>query len=298
MRAARWWTRSALVVLTAGGLVDIAGMPAWAEDAEQVAEQVAVAGRPVPSTRLFLRPTPSTKVAAVGMLRPGQPIGVACQVQGQRITDSSAGSSTTWDRLITGQYVSDVYVQWQDGRPAVPSCPASASASASASAQANTGPATPQEQFVAWVATFAKPLQAANGIPAAVTIAQAILESGWGRSQLTMQGKNFFGMKCFDGPGPLATGCRSYATSECDRTTCYSTRAAFRVYDTELASFEDHSRVLSSSPRYRAAFDQAGDADRFARAVAAAGYATSPTYARDLIGIMRTYDLYRFNEPG
>jgi hypothetical protein len=275
---APWWARSALVVLACGGLVVFAGNPSWSNES-------AVAGRPVASTALNVRPTPSTKVGAVGQLQARQSIQVVCQVEGQWIADSAAGSSATWDRLASGRYVSDVYVRWRDGRPAVPWCAEAAS----------TDPATPQERFIAWAATFAVPMQAAYQVPAAVTIAQAILESGWGRSGLTTEANNFFGMKCFGGPGPLASGCRSYGTNECDGGSCYATRASFRVYDTVSASFEDHSRALASLPRYQSAFDHTDDPDRFADAVAAAGYATSPSYAQDLISIMRRYGLYRFS---
>ncbi len=49
---------------------------------------------------------------------------------------------------------------------------------------------------------------------------------------------NFFGMKCFGGPGALGRSCRSYGTEECDGGSCYSTRASFKMYDSPLASFE------------------------------------------------------------
>jgi flagellar protein FlgJ len=148
---------------------------------------------------------------------------------------------------------------------------------------------------VSWAGSLATRVRTTYRVPASVTVAQAILESGWGRSALTQDGNSYFGMKCFDDPGTDASGCRPYATQECAGSSCYATDATFRVYDSALASFSDHARSLASLPRYRTAFDFAGDADRFAGAIAEAGYATSPTYTRDLIAIMRQYDLYRFD---
>jgi flagellar protein FlgJ len=57
----------------------------------------------------------------------------------------------------------------------------------------------------------------------------------------------------------------------------------------------DHGRFLVVNPRYRRAFRYTRNANRFAVAIHRAGYATSPTYARNLIGIMRRYDLYRYD---
>jgi flagellum-specific peptidoglycan hydrolase FlgJ len=186
--------------------------------------------------------------------------------------------------LPTGQFVADAFVRWPAGRPDLPWCAFSASG-------------TPEvgEPFVAWAASYAQQMKATYRVPAAVTIAQAILESGWGRSDLTRDGNSYFGMKCFADPGSNATGCRPYGTHECVGSSCYSTTATFRVYDSVLASFKDHSSSIASLPRYRDAFAHANDPDGFAVATANAGYATSPTYAQDLIRVMHDYQLYRFD---
>ena len=76
---------------------------------------------------------------------------------------------------------------------------------------------------------------------------------------------------------------------------CYSTSASFRVYLTSAASFVDHAVQLSTLSRYAGAFAYSQDPDRFAVEVHRAGYATSPTYAENLIGLMRQYNLYRFD---
>jgi flagellar protein FlgJ len=135
-------------------------------------------------------------------------------------------------------------------------------------------------------------------VPASVTMAQAILESGWGRSRLASVDRNYFGIKCRDGdPGPIATGCRTYETSEYDRKRkrYYKVKAQFRVYAKLGGSFRDHGAFLRDNSRYAAAFRYSTEPDRFAKAIAAAGYATSPTYADSLIRLMRKYDLYRYD---
>lgn len=154
------------------------------------------------------------------------------------------------------------------------------------------------EAFLRRVAKPARRSHQRHQVPASVTIAQAILESGWGRSRLASVDRNYFGIKCSAGqPGPIASGCRSYETSEHDGKGYHRVIAKFRVYRTVGGSFRDHGAFLKNNTRYRAAFRYSRAPERFARAIAAAGYATSPTYADSLIGLMRRYDLYRFDPP-
>lgn len=225
----------------------------------------------------------TTLVTAVGDIPHGQPLSVTCQLGGQ--TEAGpAGTSMLWDRLSTGALVSDAYVAWPAGRPAVPWC-------SLATAEAPTDHAG----FIVWAGALARQLRGTYHVPASVTVAQAILESGWGGSPLTLDGNSFFGMKCFGTPGPVATGCRPYPTQECEDSGCYSTSASFRVYSTAMASFVDHANALWTLPRYRAAFDHPNSPDRFAVELQRAGYATSPTYAQTLTEIMGQFDLYRYD---
>jgi hypothetical protein len=244
-----------------------------------------VGGHASVATTVNVRGNASRLRKPIGQLRAGQSVAVACQLAGEPVRGPS-GTSLLWDQVGTGRFVADALVRWPDGRPEVPWCSFSASTPDSGA------------PFVTWAAPYASQMKAAYQVPSSVTIAQAILESGWGRSGLTQDGNSFFGMKCFDSPGSNASGCRPYATSECAGSACYATRADFRVYDSVLASFEDHSKSIASLPRYRGAFAYAHDPDRFAQSIADAGYATSPTYARDLIGLMRSYDLYRYDRTG
>jgi flagellar protein FlgJ len=156
-------------------------------------------------------------------------------------------------------------------------------------------PAAAPAGFITRVAPGARRGARRYRVPASVTIAQAILESGWGRSRLTRRDHNYFGIKCFGRPGLIAIGCRSYATHECGRGRCWRTRAHFRAYRNASGSMADHGHFLVVNPRYRGAFRHWRKPDRFAVAIHRAGYATSPTYARNLIRIMRRYDLYRYD---
>lgn len=120
-------------------------------------------------------------------------------------------------------------------------------------------------------------------IPASITLAQGLLESGAGKSDLARRGNNHFGIKCHGW-----TGKKQYhdddANGEC-----------FRVYNNARESFEDHSRFLLKD-RYSRLFSyDITDYRAWAHGLKACGYATSPTYANSLISIIERYELYRFD---
>ena len=150
-------------------------------------------------------------------------------------------------------------------------------------------------QFIAAVATGAQDSQRFYRVPAAVTIAQAILESGWGKSALAYYDKNYFGMKCST-QGSYANGCRSHATSECAPTgACFATTASFRTYATVANSFADHGSMLATNARYAPAFTYVTNPDQFAVQIQRGGYATDPDYAAKLTAVMVKYNLYRYD---
>ncbi|HIV58217.1 MAG TPA: sporangiospore maturation cell wall hydrolase GsmA [Candidatus Stackebrandtia faecavium] len=157
--------------------------------------------------------------------------------------------------------------------------------------------AASQDKFITESGEAAQPSQEAYGVPASVTVAQAILESGWGGSELATEAKNYFGMKCHDKqPGPIAVDCMKVDTHECDDDDCWGTKAYFRVYDSMSDSYKDHGQYLKENPRYAAAFAHSDDADRFIKEVHRGGYATDPKYTDKIVSLMKEYDLYRFNE--
>jgi flagellar protein FlgJ len=238
---------------------------------------------------LNLRTEPSTGRPRAGTVPDGSRLAVVCQVSGENVV-GHARTTDVWDRLSNGRYVSDANVAWRPARPTVPTC---------GSAPPASRPDAVSTEPAAFIARFAGPARASmrrHGVPASVTIAQAILESGWGRSELAYADHNYFGIKCFGEPGPVATGCRSYATHECAGQRCFATEATFRVYADLAASVYDHGRFLAiDNPRYRPAFAHTRAPDRFTTEIHKAGYATSPGYAKAIIGLMRQYDLYRYD---
>ncbi len=258
---------SVAVVVAISGLV---ATPAFAADGVAV---VRTGG-----TVLNVRTGPGTSSATVGTVRPGTRLTIACQVAGQRIR-GAVSTTAQWDLLATGGYVSHAYVS---GGPPVAACASTAPAD---------GPA-----YLAAVAPLARTWARSSRIPASVTIAQAILESGWGRSALARDGNSQFGIKCFGGPGAVAVACRSYPTSECVNGTCFATVASFRMYRSMADSFQDHDRFLRLNSRYAAALQATGNPELFATRLQQAGYATDPGYAAKLIGVMRAYNLGQFDK--
>jgi flagellum-specific peptidoglycan hydrolase FlgJ len=148
-----------------------------------------------------------------------------------------------------------------------------------------------QQAFISEVAPGARAAQRRYGVPAAVTIAQAIDESGWGQSELAAQDHNLFGIK---GTGPA--GSVPLPTQEYVNGQPVSTSAAFRVYHNVAESIDDHGRLLARSGYYEQAMADRQHPDRFAAALTGV-YATDPNYGASLISLMRRYDLYRYGTP-
>ncbi|GAB3861155.1 sporangiospore maturation cell wall hydrolase GsmA [Dactylosporangium cerinum] len=153
------------------------------------------------------------------------------------------------------------------------------------------------EQFLAASIPAAQQSQRDTRVPTSVTLAQAILESGWGRSSLSANDRNFFGMKCFNNaPGSYAAGCHSYSTQECNAAgVCSTTVATFRTYATSAASFTDHGMALKNLSRYAAAFNYTTDPNQFIAEVHKGGYATDPLYTTKLVNLMTKYNLYQYD---
>ena len=146
-----------------------------------------------------------------------------------------------------------------------------------------------QQAFISLVAPGAIAAQQRYGIPAAVTIAQAIDESGWGRSVLATADHNLFGIK---GAGPA--GRDMLPTREHENGVWVTRTAPFRVYHNVAESIEDHGRLLATDPAYRPAMASRGLPDAFATALTGV-YATDPGYGSSLIALMRLYNLYRYD---
>jgi len=153
---------------------------------------------------------------------------------------------------------------------------------------------TPQEQFISSIAEAAVESADQTGVPASVTIAQAILESYWGSSRLAQDANNYFGIKAQTRGGTAGSiwlnvweviGGRNVVENQ-----------AFRAYNTIAESFVDHGLFFLENSRYASAMAAKNDPKQFAIEINRDGYATDPSYASKLIGLMDRYNLYRFDD--
>ena len=233
--------------------------------------------------KVNIRTAPSTSAPVKRTVLDGAQVQGVCGVVGTLVT-GTVRSTTQWNRLADGSYISHAYVV----TPTLHICPG-----------ASTTPAvsiTP-EQFLAAAVPGAQRGWREYGVPASVTIAQAILESGWGRSGLASVDRNYFGIKCHSGRfGTLANGCHDYRTNECTKAgTCFATTASFRTYASMGHSFRDHGNFLRVNPRYQPAFAYTRDANKFIWQVWKAGYATDPNYYTKITGLMAAQKLYQYD---
>ncbi|MFL5358016.1 glucosaminidase domain-containing protein [Archangium sp.] len=159
------------------------------------------------------------------------------------------------------------------------------------SGNANTNLPRTGNAFIDSVSADAVQSQLATGVPASVTLAQAILESGWGKSGLSKKYNNYFGIK---GKGPAGTAVMS--TGEHFNGKDVVIKDGFRVYKTAAESFSDHGRFFIENKRYSEAMRHADDGERFAKEIHKAGYATDPNYSEKLIGLIRQYKLAQFDK--
>lgn len=137
----------------------------------------------------------------------------------------------------------------------------------------------PPSAFLALMVGPAQACQRATGIPASFTLAQAALESGWGAR---CPGNNLFGIKADKAwKGPTV----DVDTHEVIKGQRVAITDKFRAYPSWAACMLDHAAFFKANPRYRDCFKQT-TGEGWARAVAAAGYATDPNYAKLLIDVM------------
>lgn len=124
-----------------------------------------------------------------------------------------------------------------------------------------------------------------NKIPASITLAQGILESGNGQSELATKGNNHFGIKCHSDWKGKKMYKDDDAPNEC-----------FRVYKDAAESYRDHSAFLKRD-RYKDLYElKITDYKGWAKGLKKAGYATLPTYATVLVNIIETYELYEYDK--
>ena len=144
---------------------------------------------------------------------------------------------------------------------------------------------TPQERYVKKYADMAVKEMVRSGVPASITLAQGMLESGSGMSKLATQGNNHFGIKCHKGWEGKSMKVDDDAPNEC-----------FRVYSSVADSYKDHSDFLRYRDRYKFLFDlERTDYKGWAYGLKKAGYATDPGYPAKLIKYIEEYKLYKYD---
>lgn len=146
--------------------------------------------------------------------------------------------------------------------------------------------------FIQTVGDAARKDMEKSGILASLTIAQAILESGWGTSELAQNANALFGIKA---DSRWSGKAYSKETQECYDGVNYTTvTALFRAYGSWDESIADHSAFLLTESRYAAVIGEK-DYKTACRAIKAAGYATAPDYAEKLIALIESYELTAYD---
>ena len=141
------------------------------------------------------------------------------------------------------------------------------------------------EEYVNVYAEIAKNNMRHHKIPASITLAQGVLESGVGRGRLAVKANNHFGIKCHGWKG-------AKIYHDDDRS-----QECFRKYNKAEMSYEDHSKFLTGRSRYASLFDlRPNDYKGWAKGLRAAGYATDRKYPQKLISLIERYQLYKYDE--
>ena len=140
------------------------------------------------------------------------------------------------------------------------------------------------EEYIAVFSDIAQDEMRNYGIPASITLAQGILESGSGKGRLSVEANNHFGIKCHEW-----TGAKIYHDDD-------ASQECFRKYKNAKYSFRDHSLFLSERKRYAKLFVlEKDDYKGWAKELRAAGYATDRKYPNKLISLIERYQLTRFD---
>jgi flagellum-specific peptidoglycan hydrolase FlgJ len=147
-------------------------------------------------------------------------------------------------------------------------------------------PISDTDDYIQTFAEIAQYEMRAFGIPASITLAQGILESGSGRGELTLKTNNHFGIKCHTGWEGEFDFHDDDAKGEC-----------FRKYNHPMYSFRDHSIFLSTRSRYAFLFNyRRDDYKKWAHGLRQAGYATDKKYPQKLIALIERYNLHQYDE--
>ncbi len=128
--------------------------------------------------------------------------------------------------------------------------------------------------------------QKRTGVPAAIKLAQGIHESGCGNSELSINAKNHFGIKCKTNWAGATYTYTDDAKDEC-----------FRKYEDDFSSYRDHSDFLKNSKRYASLFTlNVTDYKSWAQGLKKCGYATNPKYAQRIVDLVEKYELNQYSQ--
>lgn len=151
---------------------------------------------------------------------------------------------------------------------------------------------TPSD-FINAISPAAKVSAVTSKIPASFTIAEAALESGWASSKLASKAMNLFGVKAdasWHGD-VLELPTREFLNGEWT-----TVQAKWRKYSDWQGCIDDHAQFLLNNQRYRIAFGRNYNGIEFGKAIAAAGYATDPSYADKIASVINSHNLMQFDE--
>ncbi|WP_245592899.1 glycoside hydrolase family 73 protein [Carnobacterium funditum] len=151
-----------------------------------------------------------------------------------------------------------------------------------------------EQQFIVQTAEYAKNLKETYGILPSISIAQAILESDWGRSELSVKNNNFYGIK---GDNPNKTVMMN--TKEFVNGEWIEIKAPFRKYDSWQESMDEHARLIVYGTTWNAnqysTVLAATEYKEAAYALEKSGYATDPDYPVKLIRLIEQYNLHQYD---
>jgi flagellum-specific peptidoglycan hydrolase FlgJ len=256
------------------GFVNNGALPA-------VADKVLPGGTAAPAGQQAKKKAEGTQRQAAGS-RPAAPAGLPVAAAPAMATDTAGAMADT--TVIPG-----LPIMAHRLRPGPKAPAAHYKRHNPAPAPAPVHDVSSQQAFIGEIAPGAIAAQRKYGVPASVTIAQAIDESGWGQSTLATKDHNLFGIK---GTGPA--GSDPLPTHEYQNGQLVAATSSFRVYNNTSESIEDHGKLLATSGYYGKSMADRRNPNAFAQALTGI-YATDPSYGTQLISLMRQYNLYRYD---
>ncbi|MCW2997635.1 MAG: acm2 [Solirubrobacterales bacterium] len=264
-------------------------------------------------TTVSARVSPGGKAKA--KVRHGARLRITCQQSGP-VASGPNGPSNIWNKVIVGSerlFVADALMRTAAPGVLVAKLCGAPGLTPNQTPGDTTGPCgitspvlqlepfPTRQAFLAAAIPGAQRSDRETRVPASVTLAQAILETGSGR--IAAGANNYFGMKATAVPaegegvyqwGVNGSGCVLRKTQEVIGGRSVTTIGAFRAYETLDTSIRDHGARLLANPVYAGAFAYTEAPERFARVIARR-YATDPRYGDKVVGLMRSEKLTRYD---